>query len=134
MELLLEIEESLPQWILKRVQVEKYEEFPNRSSKLQTKVSILPATSTPSHEIPVSVSVYLLSSPVMVVYLHFVCLLLHQIYEKIIGFGKAESMGDDDGLPPVMAQIFEKISEQDSKYSVDIVNSSSNVILHRCTA
>lgn len=134
MELLLEIEESLPQWILKRVQVEKHEEFPNRSSKLQTKVSILSATSIPSHEITASVSVYLMSSPFVVSYLHFVCLLLRQIYEKIIGFGKAESMGDDDGLPPAMAQILEKILEQDSKYSVDIVNSSSNVILHRCTA
>ena len=41
-ELLLEIEESLPQWILRRVQVDKYEEFPNRKSKLQTKVRILP--------------------------------------------------------------------------------------------
>ena len=39
-ELLLEIEESLPQWILKRVQVDKHEEFPNRGSKLQTKVSM----------------------------------------------------------------------------------------------
>ena len=37
-ELLLEIEESLPKWILRRVQVDKHEEFPNRSSKLQTKV------------------------------------------------------------------------------------------------
>ena len=37
-ELLLEIEESLPRWILRRVQVDKHEEFPNRSSKLQTKV------------------------------------------------------------------------------------------------
>ncbi|CAH3036391.1 unnamed protein product, partial [Porites lobata] len=75
-ELLLEIEESLPQWILRRVQVDKHEEFPNRSSKLQTK-----------------------------------------IYEKFIGFGKAESMGDDDGVPPALAQIINKVLEQDSKYS-----------------
>ena len=37
-ELLLELEESLPQWILKRMQIDKYEEFPNRKSKLQTRV------------------------------------------------------------------------------------------------
>lgn len=37
-ELLLEIEESLPKWILRRVQVDKYEEFPNRRSNLGTKV------------------------------------------------------------------------------------------------
>jgi len=73
-ELLLEIEESLPQWILRRVQVDKHEEFPNRKSKLSTK-----------------------------------------IYEKFIGFGKAESMGDDDGVPPAMAQIIDKIFEQESK-------------------
>ncbi|CAH3024860.1 unnamed protein product [Porites evermanni] len=73
-ELLLEIEESLPKWILRRVQVDKHEEFPNRSSKLQTK-----------------------------------------IYEKFIGFGKAESMGDDDGVPPALAQIIDKVLEQDSK-------------------
>ena len=40
-----------------------------------------------------------------------------QIYEKFIGFGKAESMGDDDGVPPAMAQIIDKIFEQESKYS-----------------
>ncbi|XP_068676235.1 transient receptor potential cation channel subfamily A member 1-like isoform X4 [Montipora foliosa] len=73
-ELLLEIEESLPQWILRRVQVDKHEEFPNRSSKLQTK-----------------------------------------IYEMIIGFGKAESMGDDNALPPAVTQIIEKVAEQESK-------------------
>jgi len=73
-ELLLEIEESLPQWILRRVQVDKYEEFPNRKSKLQTK-----------------------------------------LYEKFIGFGKAETKADDDSIPPVMGHIIDKMMEQDSK-------------------
>ena len=27
-------------------------------------------------------------------------------------------MGDDDGIPPAMAQIIDKILEQDSKYSI----------------
>ncbi|XP_027052782.1 transient receptor potential cation channel subfamily A member 1-like [Pocillopora damicornis] len=73
-ELLLELEESLPQWILKRMQIDKYEEFPNRKSKLQTR-----------------------------------------LYEKIIGFGKAESKGEDDGVPPAMAQIIDRVMEQDAK-------------------
>ncbi|CAH3132963.1 unnamed protein product, partial [Pocillopora meandrina] len=73
-ELLLELEESLPQWISKRVQIGKYEEFPNRKSKLQTR-----------------------------------------LYEKIIGFGKAESKGEDDGVPPAMAQIIGRMMEQDAK-------------------
>lgn len=73
-ELLLELEESLPQWILRRVQIDKYEEFPNRKSKLQTR-----------------------------------------LYEKIIGFGKTESKGEDDGVPPAMAQIIDKMMEQDAK-------------------
>ncbi|XP_068726064.1 transient receptor potential cation channel subfamily A member 1-like [Montipora capricornis] len=73
-ELLLEIEGTLPQWILRRVQVDKHEEFPNRSSKLRTK-----------------------------------------IYEMIVGFGKAESMGGDDELPSAMTQIIEKVAKQESK-------------------
>ena len=54
------------------------------------------------------------------IYHQFVCLLIRfffQIYEKFIGFGKAESMGDDDGVPPALAQIIDKVLEQDSKYS-----------------
>lgn len=36
----------------------------------------------------------------------------------IIGFGKAESIGDDDELPPAMTQIMQKLAEQESKYSI----------------
>ena len=39
-----------------------------------------------------------------------------QLYEKFIGFGKAEAQADDDGIPPVMGHIIDKIMEQDSKY------------------
>ena len=37
-ELLLEIEDMLPSFILRRVQVEKHEEYPNRLSNWRTKV------------------------------------------------------------------------------------------------
>ena len=39
-----------------------------------------------------------------------------KLYEKIIGFGKAESKGEDDGVPPAMAQIIDRVMEQDAKY------------------
>lgn len=81
----MEIEESLPKWILRRVQVNKYEEFPNRRSNLGTKV-----------------------------------------YEMIIGLGKAESMEDDDALPPGMTQVLEKIAEQESKYSIILFSARKN--------
>jgi len=38
------------------------------------------------------------------------------LYEKFIGFGKAETKGDDDSIPPVMGHIIDKMMEQDSKY------------------
>ena len=38
-----------------------------------------------------------------------------KLYEKIIGFGKAESNGEDDGVPPAMAQIIDRVMEQDAK-------------------
>ena len=40
-ELLLEIEESLPQWILKRMQVDHFVEHPNQSPSFSTKVNTL---------------------------------------------------------------------------------------------
>ena len=39
-----------------------------------------------------------------------------KLYEKIIGFGKAESKGEDDGVPPAMAQIIGRMMEQDAKW------------------
>lgn len=39
-----------------------------------------------------------------------------QLYEKIIGFGKAETKGEDDSIPPAMGHIIDKMMEQDSKY------------------
>ena len=39
-----------------------------------------------------------------------------KLYEKIIGFGKAESKGVDDGVPPAMAQIIGRMMEQDAKW------------------
>ena len=39
-----------------------------------------------------------------------------KLYEKIIGCGKAESKGEDDGVPPAMAQIIGRMMEQDAKW------------------
>ena len=116
-ELLLEIEESLPKWILRRVQVDKHEEFPNRSSKLQTKVRKLQnclERKLVNREMFVMVCLLM---PVYIIHLFVYLFGFFQIYEKLIGFGKAESMGDDDGVPPALAPIIDKVLEQDSKYS-----------------
>ncbi|RMX38684.1 hypothetical protein pdam_00005933 [Pocillopora damicornis] len=43
------------------------------------------------------------------------CRVHSTLYEKIIGFGKAESKGEDDGVPPAMAQIIGRMMEQDAK-------------------
>ena len=44
----------------------------------------------------------------------------------IIGFGKAESKGDDNALPPAVTQIIEKVAEQESKYSITDFTSREN--------
>ena len=38
-QLLLDIERSMPMWILKRVQVQGYSEYPNHPKTLKTKVT-----------------------------------------------------------------------------------------------
>ena len=101
-ELLLEIEESLPSFILKRVQVDEHVEYPNRKPTLRTKVRNLKFNRTVAY--------------IRLANENFVS--LYQIKEKIIGFGQAASRkeDDDDDIPPGLVHIIDRIQEQENRY------------------
>ncbi|XP_032219687.2 transient receptor potential cation channel subfamily A member 1 isoform X2 [Nematostella vectensis] len=73
-ELLLELESSLPSFIMRRVQVTEHIEYPNRKVPLRTR-----------------------------------------LYDKIQGFGQPENGEDEDELPPALAQIVDKMEDQQNK-------------------